>query len=142
MRCASPQRSLILPALTLALFVAPMQLRTLRVSVVETLKSEFIEAARARGLSARRIVFKHVLRNSSLAFITVVGANIGFLLSGTVIVESVFSIPGLGSLLVSSVNARDFPVIQALTLLFAIAVIGINLATDLTYAVVDPRIRL
>lgn len=135
-------RALVLPSITLALYMAPIQLRTLRSSVIETLRSDFIEAARAHGLGRGRIIVKHVLRNSALSFVTVVGANIGFLLSGTVVVETVFSLSGLGSLLVTSVNARDFPVIQALTLLFAFAVIVINLATDLSYALIDPRIRL
>jgi peptide/nickel transport system permease protein len=134
--------SLTLPALTMGLYLAPLLLRSLRSSAVETLGSEFIEAARARGLSERRIVSRHVLRNSLMAMITVLGVNIGFLLSGAVVIENVFAIPGLGSLLVSSIVARDFAVIQTLTLVFGVAVIAINILTDLSYAWLDPRVRL
>jgi peptide/nickel transport system permease protein len=134
--------SLTLPAITIGLYLAPILLRTLRSSLIETLNAEFIEAARARGLSERRVVMKHVMRNSLIAMITVLGVNIGFLISGTVVVETVFALPGLGSLLVSSILARDFPVITALTLVFGIAVILVNLLTDLTYAALDPRVRL
>jgi peptide/nickel transport system permease protein len=119
-----------------------MLLRSLRSSAIETLGSEFIEAARARGLAEQRVVFRHVLRNSLVAMVTVLGVSIGFLLSGAVVVENVFAIPGLGSLLVSSVVARDFPMIQALTLVFGICVIAVNLLTDLAYAALDPRVRL
>ena len=110
--------------------------------MIETLSSEFVEAARARGLSERRVLLKHVLRNSLIAMITVLGVNIGFLISGAVVVENVFSIPGLGSLMVTSIISRDYPVIVALTLVFAVIVIIVNLLVDLSYALLDPRIRL
>lgn len=135
-------RNLTLPALTIALYLAPILLRTLRSSLIDTLGAEFVEAARARGLSPRRVLLGHVMRNSLISMITVLGVNVGFLISGTVIVESVFALPGLGSLLVSSILARDFPVITALTLIFGVAVIVVNLVTDLSYAVLDPRVRL
>jgi peptide/nickel transport system permease protein len=135
-------RSLTLPAATIALYLAPILLRTLRSSVIETLGQEYVEAARARGLSERRVVLRHVTRNSLIAMITVLGVNVGFLISGTVVVESVFALPGLGSLLVSSILARDFPMVTALTLVFGVAVIAVNLVTDLAYAVLDPRVRL
>jgi peptide/nickel transport system permease protein len=135
-------RSLTLPAITVGLYLAPILLRTLRVGIIETLTAEYIEAARARGLSERRIVLKHVLRNSLISTVTVLGLNIGFLLSGLVIIENVFALPGLGSELVGSILERDYPLIQALTLIFAIAVITINLLTDLLYAKLDPRVRL
>jgi peptide/nickel transport system permease protein len=134
--------SLTLPAITIGFYLAPVLLRSLRASLIETLSAEFIEAARARGLSERRVLFKHVLRNSLIAMITVLGVNIGFLISGAVIVENVFAIPGLGSLMVTSVIARDYPVIVALTLVFGVAVVFVNLLVDLSYAVLDPRIRL
>ncbi len=135
-------RGLVLPAVTVGLYLAPILLRTLRVGIIETLGTEFVEAARARGLSASRIVLKHVLRNSLVSTLTVLGLNIGFLLSGLVIIENVFSLPGLGSELVSSIVTRDYPTIQALTLVFGVAVVGINLITDLLYAALDPRVRL
>lgn len=135
-------RCLTLPAVTVGLYLAPILLRTLRVGIIETLGTEYVEAARARGLSERRILLKHVLRNSLVATVTVLGLNIGFLLSGLVIVENVFSLPGLGSELVSSIGNRDYPTIQALTLIFGVAVVTINLLTDMLYAVLDPRVRL
>jgi peptide/nickel transport system permease protein len=135
-------RYLTLPAITVGLYLAPILLRTLRVGIIETLDTEFVEAARARGLSERRIVFKHVLRNSLVSTVTVLGLNIGFLLSGLVIIENVFALPGLGSELVNSILSRDYPLIQALTLVFGVAVVAINLLTDLAYAKLDPRVRL
>jgi peptide/nickel transport system permease protein len=135
-------RSLTLPALTIGLYLAPILMRSLRSSMIEVLNADFIEAARARGLSTRRIMFKHALRNATIATTTVFGANIGFLLSGAVVVEQVFAIPGLGSLLITSVIARDYPVVQALTVIFGVGVILVNLLTDLSYALADPRVRL
>ncbi|HVQ57360.1 MAG TPA: ABC transporter permease [Solirubrobacterales bacterium] len=135
-------RSLTLPAITVGLYLAPILLRTLRVGIIETLGAEYVEAARARGISERRVVLKHVLRNSLVSTVTVLGLNIGFLLSGLVIIENVFALPGLGSELVSSVVNRDYPTVQALALLFGVAVVAINLATDLLYAALDPRVRL
>lgn len=134
--------SLTLPAVTIGFYLAPVLLRSLRASLVETLSAEFVEAARARGLGERRVVFKHVLRNSMIAMVTVLGVNVGFLISGAVVIENVFAIPGLGSLMVSSLIARDYPVIIALTLTFGVAVVFVNLLVDLSYAIFDPRIRL
>jgi peptide/nickel transport system permease protein len=117
-------------------------LRTLRTSLVRSRDAEFIEAARARGLSESGLLFKHVLRNSLIAMITVLGVNIGCLISGAVVVENVFSIPGLGSLMVSSIVSRDYPVIVALTLVFGVIVVVANLIVDISYALLDPTIRL
>jgi peptide/nickel transport system permease protein len=132
---------LTLPALTIGLFLTAMLVRSLRSSLVEVLSAEFIEAARARGLSDVRVVGKHALRNSLIATITVLAVNLGWLISSAVVIERVFDIPGLGQLLVESIYTRDFPTIQALTLVFGLLVIGINLLSDLAYAVVDPRVR-
>jgi peptide/nickel transport system permease protein len=135
-------RRLFLPALTIGLYLAPVLLRTLRSSVIETLGHEFVEAARSRGLSERRVIGRHVLRNSLVTMVTLLGVNIGFLLSGAVVVENVFALPGLGSLLVSSIIARDYPVVQSLVLVFGLGVLLVNLVTDLAYARLDPRVRL
>lgn len=134
--------SLVLPSITVGLYLAPILLRTLRVDLVETLGTEYVEAAKARGLSSPRIVMKHVMRNSLVSTLTVLGLNVGFLLSGLVIIENVFSLPGLGSELVAAIGARDYPTIEALTLIFGVAVVGINLLTDLLYVALDPRVRL
>jgi peptide/nickel transport system permease protein len=138
---AEKLKDLLLPALTIALYLAPMLVRTLRSSVIDVLDSDFVEAARARGLSERRVILKHVLRNASIATVTVLAVNLGFLISGTVVIEVVFDIPGLGSLIVSSVQSRDFPVVQALTLIFGAIVIAVNLLADVAYAAIDPRVR-
>jgi peptide/nickel transport system permease protein len=135
-------KSLILPALTVGLFVAPVLMRTMRSSVIETLDEDYVDAARARGLGERRVFARYVVRNSMLSTVTVVGVFVGGLLSTAVVVENVFSVPGLGSLLVDSVSQRDFPTIQGLTIVFGCTVVVINLVTDLLYLVLDPRVRL
>lgn len=132
---------LTLPALTIALYLAPMLVRTLRSSVIDVLGADFVEAARARGLSERRVILKHVLRNASIATVTVLAVNLGFLISGTVVIEVVFDVPGLGSLIVTAVQNRDFPLVQALTLIFGFIVVVVNLLADVAYAVIDPRVR-
>jgi peptide/nickel transport system permease protein len=133
---------LTLPALTMALALAPVMMRLLRSTMIETMQSEYIEAARARGLRESRVMFKHVLRNSATSSVTLLGILLGVLLSATVLVEQIFAIPGLGSLLVSAVRARDFPVVQALTLVFGTAMVVSSLLADLAYAALDPRVRL
>ena len=135
-------RSLTLPAITIGLYVAPVLLRLQRSSLIDTLQSEFVEATRARGVSERRVLGLHVTRSSMTSTITFLGIFAGVLLSGAVVVENVFSIPGMGSLLVDSVTQRDYPVIQALTLIFGLTIVVVSILTDVLYAVVDPRIRL
>lgn len=131
---------LTLPSLTIALFLAPILIQSLRGSMLEVMTADYIEVARAKGLSERRILIKHVLRNALIPTITVLAVNIGWLLSGAVIVEYVFSIPGLGSLLVRAVGFRDYPVIQGLALVFAMLVVIVNLLADLAYMLVDRRV--
>jgi peptide/nickel transport system permease protein len=131
---------LTLPSLTIALFLAPILIQSLRGSMLEVMTADYVEVARAKGLSERRILIKHVLRNALIPTITVLAVNIGWLLSGAVIVEYVFSIPGLGSLLVRAVGFRDYPVIQGLALVFAMLVVIVNLLADLAYMLVDRRV--
>lgn len=133
--------SLTLPAVSIGLYLTPILLRSLRASLIQTLSAEFVEAARARGFGEARILFKHVLRNSLIAMLTILGINVGFLISGAVIIENVFSIPGLGSLMVAAIVQRDYPVIVALTLVFGVVVVAANFLVDLSYALIDPRIR-
>jgi peptide/nickel transport system permease protein len=132
---------LLLPSLTIGLFLAPQLLRTLRSSLIEALDSDYVEAARARGFGETRVVGKLAMRNALVPLVSVLSINIGFLISGTVIVEEVFQLPGLGALLVQSVFTRDFPVIQGLVLVFGVMVIFVNILADLAYAVIDPRVR-
>lgn len=134
-------RHLTLPAVTIGLFLAAMLIRSLRSSLIDVFGAEYIEAARARGLRESRVVLKHALRNALIATVTVLAVNLGWLISSAVVIEKVFDIPGLGLLLVESIFTRDFPTIQALTLVFGLLVIVINLLADLSYAVIDPRVR-
>ncbi|HET8815028.1 MAG TPA: ABC transporter permease [Solirubrobacterales bacterium] len=133
---------LTLPSVTVSFLVAPLIIRTVRASMLETLSSEFVEAAEARGLAPTRILYKHALRNAIIPTITLLGVIIGYLLSWTVVVENVFAIPGLGSLLISSVQSRDYPVIEVVAVLFGVVVVIASLVTDLAYAAIDPRVRL
>lgn len=133
--------SLVLPASTLALALSPLFIRTLRAAMLHSLSQDYVEAARARGLSSRRVVARHALRNSLLPTVTLIGLSVGASLSLSVVVENVFSIPGLGSLLVQSVNYRDYPVIQGLIVTFAVLVLISSFITDLTYRALDPRIQ-
>jgi peptide/nickel transport system permease protein len=131
---------LFLPALTIALAMAPIIIRSLRSSMASNLRAQYAMTARAKGLSERRVVTGHVLRPSLISTVTVLAVNLGFLIGSTVIIETVFAIPGLGFLMVSSIQTRDYPVIQAVTLVMAVLVILINLCADLTYALLDPRV--
>lgn len=131
--------SLFLPALTLALSLAAILMRNLRAAVIEVLDAEYVEFARAKGLAPRIVLFRHVLRNALISTVTLFGLNIGVLLSGAVITESVFAIPGLGRLMIESIYGRDYPVVQGLTLVLAVLVSLVFLLTDLAQAALDPR---
>lgn len=131
---------LILPALTLALSFSAVILRSLRASILEVLNAEFVDFARSKGLSRRVILLRHVLRNALIPTITLIGLNAGTLLGGAVITESVFAVPGVGRLMVDSIFARDYPVIQALTIILAIIVSLVFLLTDLVQIALDPRV--
>jgi peptide/nickel transport system permease protein len=132
--------SLFLPALTIALGFSTVLVRSLRAATITALQAEFIDTARMKGIRWSQVLWKHVFRNAVLAVVAVYGVNLAYLISGTVLVENVFSLPGLGTLLVSSVSDRDYPVVQGVTLLFAVLIVGINLLTDLVQAALDPRV--
>ena len=133
---------LTLPAVALALSLIALIARTTRASVARVLALEFVETVRARGVSERRVFLKHVLRSALIPILTVSGLAVGYLISGAVLVEYTFGLNGLGSLLVQAVEAKDYAVVQAVTLLFTAVFIGLNLVVDLLYGVVDPRIRV
>lgn len=135
-------RTLTLPAFALGLALTAVVVRTLRSSLLEVLRGEYIEAARSRGLREVRIVGKHALRNSVMTTLTILSVNIGFLIGGTVVLEQVFQIPGLGSLLVEAVEKRDYQIVQSLALLAGAAVVFASLAADIAQALLDPRVRL
>jgi peptide/nickel transport system permease protein len=131
---------LILPALTVAIFLAPILIQSLRAAILDVMTAEYITVARAKGLGPWRILVKHALRNALLPVTTILAVNIGWLLSGAVVVEYLFSFPGLGSLLVRAVGQRDYPVIQGLSLVFAVLVLVVNLLADLSYMLIDRRV--
>ena len=133
---------LFLPSLTLALGLAPILIRSLRTSILETMRSDYTRTARAKGLAERDVVTVHVLRNAMIPTVTLLGISIGFLMGGTVITEKVFALPGAGALLIDSIGSRDYQVVQASTLIFAVLVILTNLVTDIIYSFLDPRVRL
>ncbi|NLM42174.1 MAG: ABC transporter permease [Firmicutes bacterium] len=132
---------MILPAVTLGIRPAAMLARITRSGMLEVLRQDYVRTARAKGLSQRVVLTRHALKNCLIPVITVMGGQIGGLLSGSVVVESIFSWPGIGKVSVEAILARDFPVVQAVVLLSALVVVGINLLVDLSYAFVDPRIR-
>ncbi len=134
-------RSFILPALTLAIAEWPVLMRVLRSDMIATLQEDYIAMAKAKGLRPARILLVHALKPSSLTLVTVTGINIGRLIGGTVIVESIFALPGIGRLLVGAIYARDFIILQGAVLFVAVGFVIVNFIVDLLYAVLDPRIR-
>jgi peptide/nickel transport system permease protein len=130
----------LLPAITIGTASTALLMRLMRSSMVEELDKDYVKMARAKGLPERTVITKHVLRNSLSSVVTVTAIQVAFIISGSVVVEIVFSYPGIGRLLVNSVGARDFPVIQAIVLLISISVILSNLLADIVYAYLDPRI--
>ena len=132
--------NLFLPALTIALGFSTVLVRSLRAATIATLQAEFIDTAQMKGIPWSQVLWRHVFRNAVLAVVAVYGVNLAYLISGTVLVENVFALPGLGTLLVSSVADRDYPVVQGVTLLFAVLIVVINLLTDVVQAALDPRV--
>ena len=139
---ADSLKSLVLPAITLGTSVAAVVARFTRSSLIEVLKEDYIRTARAKGIKEKIVVWKHAFRNSMISVVTVIGLQFGFLLGGSVITESVFAYPGLGSLLIESVNYGDYPAIQSLILIFSLHFIVINLLVDILYAMLNPEIQL
>jgi peptide/nickel transport system permease protein len=131
---------MFLPALTVAIALSPVVIRSLRAGMLSVLGADYITTARSKGVPSRRLFVRHVLRNAVIPAITVLGINIGFLIGGTVIIENVFDIPGIGQLMINAIFERDFPVVQGVTLVFAILVVLVNLLADVAYASLDPRV--
>jgi len=138
---AEQLRSLLLPSFTLALGLCPLVIRALRASLVETLKADHVDMARSKGLAGNVVFFRHVFRLALIPAVTILGLHIGMLIGATLIVESVFSVPGLGQLMLTAITTRDYPTVVAVTLVFAVFVMVINLLTDLFVAFIDPRAR-
>jgi peptide/nickel transport system permease protein len=133
-------RYLFLPALTLALQLSAVLIRNLRGQIILVLRSDYIRTARAKGLHERVILSRHTLQNALMPVVTIFGLQFGYLVGGTVVIETVFAIPGMGQLLVQSITARDYPVVQAITVISATLVIIVNLIVDLSYSLLDPRV--
>ena len=133
--------AIILPAVTLALPLAALNVRLMRNETLNVLKAPYITLARSRGVPERAILRRHVLRNAVIPVLTVVGVQFGKLLGGAAIVETVFAWPGLGELLIRSINGRDYPVVQGCIIVMTTMVVGANLAVDLAYRTIDPRFR-
>ncbi len=134
--------SVVLPALTLSTGLIAVLSRMVRSSMLEVLGEDYIRTARAKGLPSQRVILHHGLRNALLPVITLLGLQLGALLAGAVITETVFSWPGVGLLTIESIQSRDYPVVQACVLLISVTYVLVNLLTDLAYAWIDPRIRL
>jgi peptide/nickel transport system permease protein len=135
-------RHLVLPAITLAAAPLAQNVRLVRAGMLEVLGHDYVRTARAKGLAERAVIYRHALRNAAIPVITVTGLSLGFMLSGAIIIETVFSWPGMGRLIVQAVPGRDFPVIQAGVFVFALVFVGLNLLVDVLYSVVDPRVTL
>jgi peptide/nickel transport system permease protein len=133
---------LILPAVTLGAALAAILTRMVRGSMIEELSSDYVRTARAKGISETSVLFRHAFPNALIPIITIVGLQFGSLLAGTIVTESIFSWPGIGRLAVQAITARDYPLLQGCILVIALSYVGVNLLTDLVYAVVDPRVRL
>ena len=133
--------TMILPACTLAVGLSAILIRMMRVAMLEVLRKDYLRTARAKGLPRRRVLGKHALRNALLPVVTIVGLQVGYLLGGAVIVENVFTLPGVGRLVVQGIQQRDYSLVQSLIFVIAGLVILVNLIVDLCYAWIDPRIR-
>jgi peptide/nickel transport system permease protein len=134
-------RHLLLPAITLSIIFVALIARVTRAAVSEALTEDYIRTARSKGLPEGRVLIRHALANAAVPIVTVIGIGIAILIGGVVVTETVYAIPGLGQLTVDAVLARDFPVVQGVILFFSVAYVLINLLVDLSYIVLDPRIR-
>jgi peptide/nickel transport system permease protein len=134
--------SVVLPAVTLGLWPMARIARVLRSSLLESLSADYVRTARAKGLRQNRVVLGHALRNALLPTVTVIGLSFGIIFGGAIVTETVFAWPGVGRLLLDAVSQRDYPLVQAIVLMFAVIFLVVNLAVDLLYGLLDPRVRL
>jgi len=135
-------KALLLPALALGLIRASILTRLTRSSMLEVLREDYVRTARAKGLKERTVIYVHALRNALIPVLTIMGLQLGQLLAGAIIIENVYTLPGLGRLVFQAIGYRDLPVVRDIVLFMAIAVVLVNFVVDLTYASLDPRIRL
>jgi len=139
---SSSMAFLILPAITLGSWILPINMRLVRSGMLDVLNQDYIRTARAKGLAERKVLVKHAFKNAAIPLVTVLGMQIGALLGGAVVTETVFAWPGIGRLAVDSIRTGDYPVVQAIVVIFALSVVVGNLIADILAAMIDPRIRL
>jgi ABC-type dipeptide/oligopeptide/nickel transport system permease component len=132
----------IMPAVTIAVFSLSRNARLVRSSMLEVLSQDYVRTARAKGLGEWAVIVRHALRNAWLPVVTMIGLEFGFMLSGVVVVETIFSWPGVGRLVFNAINQRDIPLVQAAVVMFSLLFVALNLIVDLLYARLDPRVRL
>jgi dipeptide transport system permease protein len=137
----SATQHLLMPAFTLGSALAAIVTRISRSSVLEVMRQDYVTTARAKGLSERTVIWRHILRNAMITIVTILGLQLGALLSGSVVTETVFSFPGIGDLLIQSISARDYKLTQVLILMFAVTYFVVNMMVDLLYSLIDPRIK-
>ena len=135
-------RSTFLPSLSIAIGLSPILIRSLRAAMLEILEADFVLTAKVKGIGRSRVMLSHVVRNAVIASVTVLGVNIAYLVGSTVIVERVFAIPATGSLMIDAISQRDYPIVQGVTIFFALVVVTVNLLADLIHAALDPRVAL
>ena len=135
-------RSTFLPSLSIAIGLSPILIRSLRAAMLEILEADFVLTAKAKGIGRTRVMLSHVVRNAVIASVTVLGVNIAYLVGSTVIVERVVAIPATGSLMIDAISQRDYPIVQGVTIFFALVVVTVNLLADLIHAALDPRVAL
>ncbi len=133
---------LFLPALTLAIAMTPTTIRSLRASMINVLGSDYVGTARSKGAAGIPLFRQHVLRNAAIPTVSIIGVNLGYLVGGSLIIEKVFAVPGVGSLMLNAIFARDFPTIQAVALVVALFVVVVGILTDVVYTAIDPRVDL
>jgi peptide/nickel transport system permease protein len=134
-------RHLVLPLISITIYYVAVVSRVARTAVIDALSQDFVMTARAKGLSQREILWRHVLPNACVPIITVIGYNFGYALTGAILTEAVFAWPGLGSAFMTAISSRDYPTLQGIFLLAAVTVVASNLVTDLLTALADPRVR-
>ena len=132
---------ILLPSVALSFGMLALVSRVTRTSMIKELKSKYVETAEAKGISKKQIIFKHAFKNAIIPVITVMSIQIGAMVVGSVLVENVFALPGLGSLLINAINTSDYPIVQSVILLLVAVFLILNLIVDIIYAIIDPRIR-
>ncbi|HNS67111.1 MAG TPA: ABC transporter permease, partial [Mesotoga infera] len=133
---------MLLPSLTLGLMVSAQILRMTRTSMLDILTQDYVRTARAKGVNSRNLIMKHVLKNALIPVVTLSGIQLGYLLGGTIVIENMFALPGMGRLLLQVVNERDYPVVQGIVLFIGLLIVLLNILVDILYTVIDPRVEL